>query len=262
MKITVCSLYINPWYRQIVKYGKLSIETYCKKHGYDFIYETEKTSDGVYDGKRDPPWYKILLMIKLMDKDYDYIIWNDADSMIVNYDKKLESIITSDLGDKDILVARDWQSVLNTGTMFVRNCEYCKKILKEVWENSSNFDVTLHEQASLTDLYTRNKFGLHQHLVILPQFRQNDFLTYWYCFLPGQCFIVHATRCSHDRIGFIFTMDMFCTIKMDEESEEKFNDRMHWMNSNRCLEDIQHYRNGGNRRNLSVRYINELTKKQ
>jgi hypothetical protein len=94
MRIAVCSLYINSWYREIVKYGKISLEKYCHKHGYDFIYETEDTHNGVYDSKRDIPWYKILLLLKVMQKDYDYVIWNDADSQIVNYDKKLETFIS------------------------------------------------------------------------------------------------------------------------------------------------------------------------
>ena len=42
----------------------------------------------------------------LQKKEYDFVIWNDADSQIVDYDKKLETFI-SEMGDKDILVARD-----------------------------------------------------------------------------------------------------------------------------------------------------------
>lgn len=255
MKIAVCSLYINPWYREIVKYGQRTLEKYCRKHGYDFIYETEETPEGVYDKKRPIPWYKIQLLLKVMqNSEYDFVVWNDADSVIVNYDKKLEDFITRDLLTKDVLVARDWQSTLNTGTMFVRNCNYSRVLLQTVWDNTWEFDANLHEQASLGDLFTRNILNTQEHIVILPLNRQNYFLTYWYSYLPNQCFIVHATRCSHDRTGFVFTMDMFCTVKMDEESEEQFKDRMNWMQTNRCISDIEHYRGGGIRRNLTARY--------
>lgn len=254
----MCSLYINPWYREIVKYGKLSLEKYCQKHGYDFIYETEETEDGVYDAKRDIPWYKIQLMLKVMqNSDYDFVVWNDADSQIVNYEKKLESLIERYMGEKDVLVARDWQSTLNTGTMFIRNTEYSKTLLRAVWDNTHEFDKSLHEQASLGEIYTRNELESQSHIEILPLRLQNEFLAYWYSYKPNECFIVHATRCSHDRLGFIFTMDMFCTVKMDEETDANFNDRQNWMSTNRCLEDISHYRNNGNRRNqhLSFRYV-------
>lgn len=49
-------------------------------------------------------------------------------------------------------------------------------------------------------------------------------------------------------------MGMFCTLKMDEETDEQYKDRMDWLNSSRCLQDIKHYRNGGSRRILTTRY--------
>jgi hypothetical protein len=254
MKIAVCSLYIQPWYREVTKYGKRSMEKYCEKNGYDFIYETEDTEDGVYDGKRDYPWYKIQLLLKVLkNKDYDFVVWNNADSMIINYDKKLESFIDKDLCHKDILVARDWNSTLNTGTVFVRNCLYSCLLLRMIWENTPS-NKNLHEQSSLSDIYTRNDFFAQDRIVVLPLHRQNDFLSYWYSYSPSNCFIIHATRCSHDIPGFIFTMDMFCTLKMDEETDEQYKDRLDWLNSSRCLEDNEHYRNGGLRRNLTARY--------
>lgn len=257
-KIAVCSLYINDWYREIVKYGKRSLEKYCEKHSYDFLYETELTENGVYDPTktelRPIPWYKIPFILKILNTDkYDYVVWNDADSQIVNYDKKLEDFITEmNNSNKDVLVARDWQSTLNTGTMFIRNCDYTKSLLQRVWDNTPE-DEGLHEQASLGELYTRNECNEQDHIMILPHSRQNDFLSYWYSYFPGRCFILHATRCAHDRPGFVFTMDMFCTVKMDEETDEQYNDRQDWLNGPRAREDIDHYLNGGHRRNQSAR---------
>lgn len=85
----------------------------------------------VYTMEKDIPWYKIKLLLKLLkNPDYDFIVWNDADSTIVNYDKTLESIIEQ-VGDKDILVGKDWTSILNTGTMFIRNSEHSRTILQK-----------------------------------------------------------------------------------------------------------------------------------
>jgi hypothetical protein len=242
-----------------VKYGKRSLELYCAKHGYEFVWETEETKDGVYvEGDRDIPWYKIKLLQKCLDSsDADFIVWNDADSIIVNPDIKLEDIITEHLGDKDVLLAKDWLSTLNTGTMFLRNCDYTKALLQKIWDNTGEFDATLHEQASLGDLYTRNVFNTQERVVVLPLHLQNKFLSYWYSYYPEQCFIVHATRCSHDRMGFVHTLDMFCPLRMDEETKEQHLDRLSWMNSvERCRGDIKYYLDGeGVRRNLSARYM-------
>lgn len=255
----MCSLYINPWYRVITKYGKQSMDLYCKKHGYDFIWETEETKDSVYDGQRDIPWYKIKLIEKIMKHhpEYDFIVWNDADSMIVDDEKKLENLIEKYLGDKDILLAKDWMSTLNTGTMFIRNTPYCLELMSRIWANTSA-RPELHEQASLQDLFAKNEFDEQGKIEVLPLHLQNEFLTYWHSYRPNQCFIYHATRCSHDRRGFIFMMDMFCPLKMDEETDKQHQDRLNWMKvPEMCRADIKHYLNKGQRlfRNCSQRYI-------
>ncbi len=259
MKIVVCSLYINPWYREVVKYGKRSLENYCAKHGYDFVWETEETEDGVYPpgAERDVPWYKIQLLLKCMaNSDADFVVWNDADSMIVDPERKLEDMITKHLGNNDILVAKDWLSVLNTGTVFVRNCEYSKQLLTLTWDNKGDYASNLHEQASLADLYERNVYDAQEHVVVLPIHLQNEFLSYWYTYWPGQCFIIHATRCAHNKMGFIFTIDMFCPLKMDEETEEDRAGRIEWMNDAKaCREDIDWYLSGGEQRHFSKRYL-------
>jgi hypothetical protein len=164
------------------------------------------------------------------------------------------------MGDKDFLVARDWQSVLNTGAVFIRNSEFSRTLLQAVWDNDHPFRAEIHEQASLADIYTRNHLDSQSHIIILPHYRQNEFLTYWYSYFPDQCFIVHATRCADDRLGFIFTMDMFCTVKMEEESDAQYQDRLDWLATNRSRVDIDHYLSGGERRNFSARYQHELQK--
>lgn len=259
MKIVVCSLYINKWYREVVKYGRKTLEDYCQKYGYDFMYETEETKDGVYDGERDIPWYKIKLMLKIMEtSDADFIVWNDADSVIVRDDIRMDHLIQIYLGDKDVLVARDWKSVLNTGTMFIRNCQYSKDLLRAVWDNKETFDVTLHEQASLGEIYERNHMDAQNHIVVLPLHLQNIFLTYWYSYYPD-AFIFHSTRCAHDPAGFLFTIDMFLPIKMDEETDDEYRTRVEWMkNTELCRTDIDSYLKGGERKLFSARYTKYL----
>lgn len=259
MKITVCSLYINPWYREIVKYGKLTLSNYCDKHGYEFLYETELTPQGVYDGQRDIQWYKIKLILKVLEtNNADIVVWNDADSVIVNDEIKMEHFVDKYMEGADILVAREPTTILNTGTMFIRNTDKSRQILNTTWDYYHLLTEELHgfhEQAALGEIYKLNVEGFKSHIKVLDPSLRNEFLSYWFSYYPNSCFILHAARCAHDRAGFVFTMDMFCPIKMDEETDEEYQFRKKWLKTySMCRADIDLYLKGGSRRNLTARY--------
>ena len=90
MKITVATIAINAWYREIVKYSIKNKQEYCDKHAYDFYLLTE--DDQLVDDRfRHPAWYKMKLIRYLIEKkEYDYILWIDADSQILRLEQKLE----------------------------------------------------------------------------------------------------------------------------------------------------------------------------
>jgi hypothetical protein len=259
LKIAILSLYINDWYREITKYGKQTIQNYANKYNYDFIYESENTIDGVYDGGlRELPWYKILLLKKvLLTNKYDYVVWIDADSQLIDDSNNLEYYINTYMKDKNILISTENGNVVNTSVVFMKNTTYCKKILDVIWNNDpNNFDKNFHEQSSLANLYTNNINKLQENMIIIPSSQQNVMLTYWYSYYPGKCFLFFAARCAHNKVGFLWTMDRYCPIKMDEESEEDYKIRKEWLNNIEiCRNDIDHYLNNGMRRNLTQRYI-------
>lgn len=257
--VVICSLYINEWYREITKYGKISLEHYCEKHGYKFYLETENTPFGVYflahEG-RDIPWYKIRLLLYVFEQntDADYIVWIDGDTQIINFDIRMEEIIEMYSKDRDLLVPSEAKSQINTGVMIFKNTPYSYDLLRRIWNNHLEND-----QTSLIDLYTRNVCFEQEHITILPVYLQNVLLTYWYMYYPGQCFIIHIMKNSHDVDKFLFIMDMFCGVKMVEETQEQFKLRQRWLCTEElCRADINHYRSGGKPRNLSARYINRL----
>ena len=244
MKIAVCTLHINDWYTEVVKYSIKNMGDYCKKHNYDFIVD-----NSVDDKQRDCPWYKIKLLLKILEAGiHDIVVWIDADSHIMNSRITLESIMTKYMGDKDILLSREVGNILNTGVMFVKNSEFCKMILEKTWDNKMEFRSDLHEQASLGALYEENIDNSKDHIVILEPNLQNVFLTYWFSYYPTDCFIFHATRCSHEMDGFIFLMDRFCPIKMDEETDEQYKWRMNWLTDTKiCRDNVDKWLNGGQR---------------
>lgn len=249
MKILVCSLYINDWYRKITKYARKTIDLYCKKYNYDFYYETESTIDSVYDGSRDCPWFKIKLLSKVLEKykDYDLYVWIDADCLIFNDTISLENLAKNHMGDKQMLLATDNETnVVNTGVIFLRNTEFCKKMLEKIW-NTIPSDPNFHEQSAFGDLYNENYINVQDNIIIIPYTSQNTLFSYW-SMVTTDSFMYHIARCSHDKEGFLFSIDLYCPIKMDEETEENFIKRKNILSDNIEIKKIQdRYLNNGTR---------------
>ena len=216
-RITVCTLAIGTVYQDIVRYSIEGMRAYCERHGYRFVLDTGEAGNTVFDGERAPTWYKLPLLQKCL-ADCDYAVWIDVDSHILKPEVKLESFIERYMGDRDMLFGKEGRSdvVLNGGVVFVRSTPWAHAQLGLAWSNEGKFDPGTHEQASLGDLWTRNVAGMRDRVVILGPNLQNEFLSYWFTYYPGQCFIVHATRCAHDREGFVYTMDLFCPIRLRE----------------------------------------------
>ena len=65
-------------YKDMVKYGIVNKQRYCKKHGLNLIQD-----ESVIDHSRRLQWSKICMLLKILH-EYDYLIWIDADTYITN----------------------------------------------------------------------------------------------------------------------------------------------------------------------------------
>jgi hypothetical protein len=249
MKIAICTLCINDWYSRIVKYAIKTKGLYAEQNGYDFHIRNE-----VYDGKRQIMWYKIPSILKIL-RNYDFVVWFDADGHIMKPDTTIEGLIDKFLpADQDILCTKDWNGVINTGVMIIRNTPFSHKFLQDAWDNKNFPHPEFHEQASMADLITRNVDNCKRKINILDINHQWELFTYWANYWPGRCFFLHVARCAADPGGFMYTLDCYCPIKMDEESEDEFKDRLDWLNdASRCRVDIDGWVNGGHSRRRSHR---------
>jgi len=254
-KVAVCTLCINDWYGEIVKYGVKTIQNWAEKHGYDFY-----VPNFVYDEcpeKREYPWYKIKAIQYLQNlggmKTYDYIIWIDADGHILKPELDLEYFLLYANG-KDILCTKDVGGVLNTGVMIIKNTPRVYYLFNKVWYNEEEFDKSFHEQASLSQIFTNNRFDAKNHIEILPDEKQSILYTYWRTYYPDKTFFIHIARSAYDRSGLMYTMDHYCPIRMDEDTDEEFQFRMRWLQDEKmCRGDIERWMNGGYRTNPSSR---------
>jgi hypothetical protein len=88
-------------YAEYVKLHNDSFKKYTCKKGYDYSFFTYKPqSTNVY-------WWRLYIINDLLNStNYDYIVYADTDTMIQNYDIRLEDIINT-YGDKDIFIGHD-----------------------------------------------------------------------------------------------------------------------------------------------------------
>lgn len=128
-------------YQDCVRLGTESKRNYCEKHGYDFIYGTENM-----DPSRHIYWSKILLMLDVMENSsYKWVVWLDADTLIMNPDIPLEDLIDENI---NFCIGYDWNGV-NSGVFFVRNCEWSKRLLTNVYARTDCLSLIWPEQLAI-----------------------------------------------------------------------------------------------------------------
>lgn len=242
MKVAVCTLCINDWYADIVRYGVKTIENYAKRHGYDFficneVYEAD-TSNAP---KRDYPWYKIKAIQKILPK-YDFVFWIDADGFILKPELDINHFINSYLKGKDILCAKDWNNTLNTGLMVIRNTPFVHALLYEVWNNTEEYARDFHEQASMGQIYDANRLNSRSKIEIIPFEQQHILYCFWPNYYPDRQFFIHIARCAFNPVGFVHTLDNYCPMPMDEDKPGEYEDRLRWMSDlERCRKDTEEW---------------------
>ena len=262
MKITVCTLAINEWYQDVVRYGLKNLENYCNTHNYECIIDYG-INDTVFDSLRQEQWYKILLIEKILKcNNSDYIVWIDADCQILKPTTRLEYFIEKYFDSNVELIVTQDNNVLNTGVMFIKNSQFNLELMRKIWENSDgDFFKDFHEQTSLAELYTNNT-DIKEKIKIIPYGDKDELVCYWANYYPGKNFLLHSARCSHDTLSFMYMMDQYYIYKLDEETEDEYNIRMEWLNNeSQCVEDARKLLNGEYvPRNYSARCIKYLEK--
>lgn len=181
-RIAILSLY-DQNYKEIGQHGDENKKIYADKHGYDLIIYHE-----LLDSSRPGPWSKILAIQKHL-KDYDWIYWSDADSLIMNKDIKLESFIDANY---DLIISKDCYEKINTGSFLIKNCAWSHYILKRIYEQKQFINHSLWEQKALQYILDHDPSQL-SHLKILDQRTLNANFGYgdsnfWY---QDGDFIVH-----------------------------------------------------------------------
>lgn len=113
-------------------------ETYCRKHGYDYVCKTFPPRDD-----RACRWAKIPAMREELH-DCDYLLYMDADAFFYSHELKIEEELLPHIKSKQIMMSancvcdemRHQPDKPNTGIILVRNTEQTAEMLR-VWDESS-----------------------------------------------------------------------------------------------------------------------------
>ena len=185
-KLKVCVLM---FYDDAIKeYSELNYKLnklYCDKHNIDLILSQEKT----YKDKH-PSWEKLPLILKHI-KNYDYIMWVDADAFFYNDAGNISDIINKHL-DKNFIFSYDTNQLtendkivkfINCGVFIVKNSQYSIDFLnkwaydEELFKNNSHPEWW--EQGVLIDIQKQNILNIKENQFIydysiLQHFNEKD----------------------------------------------------------------------------------------
>jgi len=131
----------------------LSLARYCRVQGY------ELQIPEVPHSNRPPAWNKIQVCLALFDQGADFVLWVDADAVMVRTDVDVLSEL-ADGEDIGIVADRNGERCFpNSGVMILRNCEWTRTFLEDVWNSEKYIDHIWWENAAVMDL-----LGYHSSL--------------------------------------------------------------------------------------------------
>lgn len=181
-------------YPEVVRFGTRSKVLYCQKHGYDFIIGSQKMTkclgiSAPNKKKLSIHWMKVPMMGTFLS-EYDWVVWTDADSIFLNPEISLESLIQ----DKYDVIFGTFgltQGARGTGHIYVKNCEWSRQFLKEWWSSSKQLKEGQWDLERLNDFLKTKPAEYFEHLGHLPvklsdlspdEFRLGDFLVHFYSY--------------------------------------------------------------------------------
>jgi mannan polymerase II complex MNN10 subunit len=212
MKILICTGYTNHERGNFTDWANKTTQNkfeYAEKHGYGFL--SERNYEG-YD--RPISWYKINKILKVLN-EYDWIVWMDADSLITNYNIKIEDIINKqferqktvflspenlpiecslpELKETNYIISQDNYSPC-MGIFFIRNCEWSRNFFEKIYNQISFMNDGIWENRAQDYLLYHNP-NLMENIKFVPKKILNSFTLDW----TSGDFIIHWPATEYER---------------------------------------------------------------
>jgi hypothetical protein len=165
---------------------------YCMRHNYAYVCERIPTVT-----ERPAAWHK-LDMIRRHLPYFDWVMWNDADTLIMNPEIELEDL----LDPAYRIVTGSDDGGINTGNFLVQNSPKTFEMLSEWWRQEDWINHYLWEQKALTELVEDN-YHWEQAVKVLPPRAMNS---YAINYAPGDFLIHFAGYGSQNRDNLVSMM--------------------------------------------------------
>jgi hypothetical protein len=188
MKIGVVTI-TNDHYMPVVHVTHSVNFRYCSDHGYEFHPIHIKPADWA-----ETVWSKIPEMRAFLDR-YDWLMWIDADAMVMNHRVKIEDLIEKAGEGKDLIISSDLNG-LNAGVFLLRNCEWSQLFLQFVESMRAEYLSHRYPEQEAMDAVIKDGETRH-HVAYLPQWLLNQFWLQW---IPGDFIIHHSGGSVEDKV--------------------------------------------------------------
>lgn len=165
---------------------------YCKKHAYDLVINKGRLS------LRHPGWDKIKLILNQMDTNTcDYFVWIDNDAYITNKNLRFD-FICNNYSSKNFIICSEQEfdkqqlddtidfnnlqnlRLINTGVFIVKNNEWGRKFLEDIWNTKSNTNqgincshAEIHTNSFTYDFWPFEQGPLH---IVLSQRQPSEYI--------------------------------------------------------------------------------------
>eukprot|EP00934_Nitzschia_sp_Nitz4_P005160 Nitzschia sp. Nitz4//scaffold7_size249615//246568//247569//NITZ4_001223-RA/size249615-processed-gene-0.218-mRNA-1//-1//CDS//3329558580//5150//frame0 len=108
-------------------------QAWCDIHGYHLV-----DSSPYLDNSRPPSWSKIVAARRLLVEEHcDWVLWLDADTVIMNSTKRIESFLPAPNATHDFVVTRQKSDSFNAGAWAIRNTPWAIQFLDDWWNMES-----------------------------------------------------------------------------------------------------------------------------
>jgi hypothetical protein len=170
---------------------------YAERHGYEFHCDVLSYEDmlAAIAPRQFCGWYKVAMICRFLAnkealhrRKIGYIMWIDADAVVVNHAMKVEELLsraeqrgtykgmlfqwvpniakTKSNNAKtyvDLIIAEDIHPccLINTGVLLIRLSDWSASLWADVWAAQRYFDVFFYEQSALMRCLKKRHEGLH-----------------------------------------------------------------------------------------------------
>jgi hypothetical protein len=225
MKVAVVMFYDDA----IREYGDITFQInqiYCQKHGLDLIC----SHDNRYIN-RHPAWERLPLILEHL-KNYDYLVWIDADAFFYYHSTSIVEMIQSN-PKAGFIFSRDiGNDNINTGIFVVKNTNYSHLFLDKWAYDEELYKTNPYpqwwDQGVLISMVQNNAIDIQNHCVsygygVLQHFFKHELHSY-----KIKPFIIHLASWSKEEriltaklyLNMIKTNSKRSDIKLDTAEHE------------------------------------------